>query len=228
MTSTTSGTYDFTLDVDEFIEEALDVIGGDYTNGSEQKKARRTLNLYLIELINKRVPVHTVDTISTTLVASTASYDLGNSINSILEANLKTTSSGTETPLSRYQQRDYHRIPNKTREGRPSSFYSDRNTDTTLVTLWPVPDVSSTYTLETLVAKRIEDVNASYQKIAVPYRYYPLIVAGLRYKLAMKKDDMDPNKFNVIISEYQRIEMDTWANDKEREDFHFFPTQSGA
>jgi hypothetical protein len=225
MTATVSNSYDFVLDVDEIIEEALDDIGGDFSNGQEQKKARRTLNLLLIELTNKSVPIFTIENISTPVTTSD-SYDLGNSINDVLECNLKTIASGIETPLSRYKEREYHRIPNKTTTNRPSNYFVDRQYATTVIKLWPVPPASSVYTLETLVARRIQDVTASFQRLAVPYRFYPLIIQGLRFKLALKKDDMDPTRLSALRAEYNEIMVDTWSNDKERVDFYFYPHTS--
>ena len=38
---TTSGTYNFSLSIDEVIQEAIEMIGGEQTLGHEPKSARR-------------------------------------------------------------------------------------------------------------------------------------------------------------------------------------------
>ena len=43
----TSGTYNFNLDIDEVIQEATEMIGGEQTLGHEPKSARRSINLML-------------------------------------------------------------------------------------------------------------------------------------------------------------------------------------
>jgi len=43
----TSGTFTFNLDIDEVIEEAMEMIGGEQTLGHEPASARRSLNLML-------------------------------------------------------------------------------------------------------------------------------------------------------------------------------------
>ena len=42
-----SGTYDFNLDIDEVIQEAMEMIGGEDTLGHEPASARRSINLML-------------------------------------------------------------------------------------------------------------------------------------------------------------------------------------
>ena len=47
---TTSGTYNFSMDIDEVIQEAMEMIGGEQTLGHEPKSARRSINLLLTGL----------------------------------------------------------------------------------------------------------------------------------------------------------------------------------
>ncbi len=45
-----SGTYNFNLDIDEVIQEAMEMIGGEDTLGHEPASARRSINLMLKDL----------------------------------------------------------------------------------------------------------------------------------------------------------------------------------
>ena len=50
-----SGTYNFNLDIDEVIQEAMEMIGGEETLGHEPKSARRSINLMLNDWQNRGV-----------------------------------------------------------------------------------------------------------------------------------------------------------------------------
>ena len=45
-----SGTYNFNLDIDEVIQEATEMIGGEQTLGHTPQSARRSINLLLIQI----------------------------------------------------------------------------------------------------------------------------------------------------------------------------------
>lgn len=223
MTATTSGLTEFSLDVDEIIEHALEPVGGDYTNANDQSKARRTLNLILIELQNKNIPLNKIDTQTLSLAAGPAVYTLDASVSDVLEATLKTTSSGVETTLDRWGRKEYHQIPDKDTEGRPTLFTTDRSTSGVKIEVWPVAEAASTYTLEALVVKKIEDINAAYQKIDLPYRYFPLLVSWLSYKLSISKQGIGEDVIQRLKLELDTIMMDTFDEDRERVDFLIVP-----
>ena len=220
MVSTTSGTTGFSQDVDDIIEEAMEAIGGDYTSGTEQAKARRTLNLLLIEMQNKKVPLSKISSVSIPLLASTSSYSIDNSVSDVFEVMLKNVSNNTEYSINREGRREFHQLPNKTQEGRPTTYTIDRQRDNVVINVWPVPKKSGEYTLELLSIKRIEDIDASYQKIDLPYRYYPLLVAWLSYKLSLKRQGIDENTRTRLKNELMEIMNDTFEEDRERTDMY--------
>ena len=223
MVSTTSGTTTFFMDVDDIIEEALEPLGGDWSSGVEQSKARRALNLILIELENKRIPLHKIEEVSVSLNSNTQEYVLNNSISDVLECTLKTIASGTEYPLERWGLRDFHQIPNKNQTNRPTLFTTERHKDGVTLKIWPVPNVSATWTAELLAIKRIEDITASYQRIDLPYRYYPLLVAWLSYKLSLSKQGIDETIKTRLKNELVEIMTDTFDEDRERVDIQIKP-----
>jgi len=51
----TSGTYNFNLDIDEIIQEATEMIGGEETLGHEPASARRSINLMLNDWQNRGI-----------------------------------------------------------------------------------------------------------------------------------------------------------------------------
>ena len=51
----TSGTFNFNLDIDEVIQEATEMIGGENTLGHEPASARRSINLMLTDWQNRGI-----------------------------------------------------------------------------------------------------------------------------------------------------------------------------
>jgi hypothetical protein len=224
MVSTTSGTTSFTLDVDDIIDSALEPFGYEYVTAVDMQRARRDLNLLLIELQNKGIPLNKIETVSTSLLADTISYELDSSISDVLEATLKTVSSGVERGIERYSREKYHnKIVDKDMSGVPTVYMTDRNEDAVTVYVWQVPEEDSTYTLELLVFKRVEDITASFQKLDISYRYYPLIVSWLAYKFSLKKTNIEEPIKARLEREYLKILDDTFNETRERTDTNIKP-----
>ena len=57
MAAVTSNQTLFSLDVDDIIEHALLPLGGEHQSGIQAEQNRRTLNLLLIKLQNKNIPL---------------------------------------------------------------------------------------------------------------------------------------------------------------------------
>lgn len=224
MASTTSGTYTFSLDVDDIIESALEPFGEEYVSGVDAQRARRDLNLLLIELQNKGIPLNKLETLSVPLASNTIEYTLDGAFSDVLEATLKTVSSGIERDIQRYSREKYHNnIVDKDKSGVPTVYMVNRDKDACKVSVWQVPEEDSVYTLELLCSKRIEDVTASFQKLDISYRYLPLIVSWLSYKFSVKKMEVPEPMKQRLKNEYLEIMMDTFEEDRERTDTRITP-----
>lgn len=224
MVSTTSGTYTFSLDVDDIIETSLEPFGEEYVSGVDAQRARRDLNLLLIELQNKGIPLNKLETTSVALTEDTKEYSLDSSFSDVLEATLKTVDSGIERDIERYGREKYHnRIVDKDRSGVPTVYMVDRDKDAVKVSVWQVPEEDGEYTLELLCSKRIEDVTASFQKLDISYRYLPLITAWLSYKFSLKKMEVPEQMKQRLKNEYLEIMMDTFEEDRERTNTRIIP-----
>ena len=66
----TSGTYNFNLDIDEIIQEATEMIGGEQTLGHEPKSARRSINLMLNDWQNRGILLWSTFTTAVTVSTS--------------------------------------------------------------------------------------------------------------------------------------------------------------
>lgn len=221
MVATTSGLTDFTMDVDDIIEEAVEPLGGEYTTGVEMDKARRTLNLLLIKLQNKNIPLNKVQEETLSLTIGVRDYDLDGSINDILELSINDPSGYLFIPVERWGLREYHQIPNKTVSQRPTVYATERLANNVKLKVWGTPD--KTYNVSLLVSKRVEDITASYQRLDMSHRYYPLIVAWLTYELSKTRKDISLEERLILKADRDEIMMDTFEEDRERTDFQVTP-----
>jgi hypothetical protein len=204
---TTSGSRDFNLDVAEAIEEAYERIGLEMRTGYDAKTARRSMNLMFAEWANRGLNLWTVATGTTTLTQGTSQYTLAEDVVDLLDMVLRR--SGTDYEMTRISRGDYLDFPNKTDQGRPSQFYFDRQI-APQITLWQTPE-NSTDQLVYYYVQRIEDVDSLTNTTAVPFRFYPCMVAGLAYYLAIKRA---PDRVQMMKSIYEE-EFQRAANEDE-------------
>ena len=197
-------TTDYNPDVGDIIEEAFELAGIESRTGNDLRTARRSLNMLMLEWQNKGINLWTVDeqTItSATIVAGTATYDIDIDTLSILSAVIRTDAADTslqaDIVISPISSATYSQIPSKLQTGRPTLYYFNRigikdvtgSDRASTVTLWPVPDASSTYTFVYWRMRRIADAGASIANtMEVPERFLPALQYGLAEKIAEKKN----------------------------------------
>ena len=180
---TTSGSRDFNLDVGEIIEEAYERCGLEVRTGYDARTARRSLNLMFADWANRGLNLWTVKQGTITLTAGQAQETLTDDVVDILEVTLRR--SNTDYEVERISRGEYATLPNKTTQGRPSQYYFDRQIDP-VINLWSVPE-NSTDQLIYYYVRRIEDADALVNTTDMPFRFYPCMVAGLAYYIAMKR-----------------------------------------
>jgi len=180
---TTSGSRDFNIDVAEIIEEAYERCGLEVRTGYDAKTARRSLNLMFADWANRGLNLWTVEQATLTLTQGQAQETLGVDVVDILEMALRRD--GTDYEMDRISRGDYLDFPNKTSQGRPSQFYFDRKIEP-VINLWQTPE-NSTDQLVYYYVRRIEDADTLTNTTQVPFRFYPCMVAGLAYYLAVKR-----------------------------------------
>ena len=151
-----SGTYNFNLDIDEVIQEAMEMIGGEDTLGHEPASARRSINLMLKDWQNRGILLWSTSTTAVTVVASTTSYDLASSTINALEVVLNRDN--TDIQLTRITPEEYLIIPAHTQTGRPSQYTVRRARDNPVMSVWPIPE-NSTDVLKMEIVKELTDVN---------------------------------------------------------------------
>ena len=223
MTEVLATTTDFNLPVDEILEEAFDILKGEYTNGYDMRSARRSLNLLMIDLTNREYPLAHLEKNTINLTEDQAEYTLDADIIGVLDLNYK-TSDGTETQLYPESLFDYFNIPTKTTEGRPNTYAYDRTTSPSKLVIWPTPDSDAANgTLEFWGMRRHKDITKSYQLVDMDYRYLPALSMGLAYFMSFKKEGIEQQKVENIFNEYEARLERAFYQDRERVDFSVYP-----
>ena len=193
----TSGSRDFNLDVGEIIEEAYERCGLEVRTGYDARTARRSLNLMFADWANRGLNLWTVKEATQALTKGTASYTFtANGIVDILDVVLRRDN--TDYTVQRISRGEYATLPNKTTQGRPSQFYFDRQI-APILNLWAVPE-NSTDQIIYYYVRRIEDADALVNTTDMPFRFYPCMVAGLAYYMAMKRA---PDRIQMLKTVYE-------------------------
>ena len=181
-----------TPDLPDIFEEAYERAGLELNTGYDLRTARRSLNIMLLEWQNRGLNLFTIDAGTLTLTAGTATYTMPVDTIDVIEHQLR-TGSGTnqvDTALERVSVSTYANQSNKNTSGRPSQIYVERLATETKVTLWPVPDSTTSYELAYHRLKGIDGVSSGLgTTAAIPPRFVPCLIAGLAYYVAMKKPE---------------------------------------
>ena len=217
----TSGTYNFNLDIDEVIQEAMEMIGGEDTLGHEPASARRSINLMLTDWQNRGIMLWTTSVSSVTVAASTTSYDLASSTLDALQVVVNR--SDTDIQLTRISPEEYLIIPDKKQTGRPMQYTVRRKRDNPVLSLWPLPE-NSTDVLKMEIIKDMEDVNKSAgQNADIPKRFLPCLTTGLSYFMSMKRPMVAEGRIAMLKTNYEEMLSRAMAEDKERASLKVLP-----
>ena len=186
---TTSGTTAFNMDFTEIAEEAWERAGRELRSGYDLRTARRSMNLMTIEWQNRGINLWTIDEGIINFVAGTSQYDLPADTIDLLEQVIRTgagnVSTQTDLTITRISVSTYASIPNKLSQGRPIQVWIERLRDAPRINVWPVPD-SNDYIFKYYRMRRIKDAGAGVETPDMNFRFYPCLVAGLAYHIAMK------------------------------------------
>jgi hypothetical protein len=192
----TSGTRTFDLSIAEIIEEAYERCGLEVRTGYDAETARRSLNLMFADWSNRGVNLWTVRSATEPLVQGTSAYTLNKHTVDILQIVLNRN--GTDYEMDQISRANYASLPNKTTQGRPSQYYFDRRISP-IINVWATPE-NSTDTLTYYYIQQMEDADYLYNNVEAPLRFYPCMVAGLAYYMAMKRA---PDRLQILKSVYE-------------------------
>ena len=216
-----SGTYNFNLDIDEVIQEAMEMIGGEDTLGHEPASARRSINLMLKDWQNRGILLWSTAVSSVTVAASTTAYDLASTTIDALEVVLNRDD--TDIQLTRISPEEYLLIPNKTQTGRPMQYSIRRGRDNPVMSVWPIPE-NSTDVLKMEIFSELQDVNQSADQNAdLPKRFLPPLTCGLSYYMSMKRPGVEAGRIQMLKVNYEEKLARAMLEDRERATMRVVP-----
>ena len=216
-----SGTYNFNLDIDEVIQEATEMIGGEDTLGHEPASARRSINLMLKDWQNRGILLWTTSTTLVTVVASTTAYDLSSNVINALEVVI--SRDNTDIKLTRITPEEYLIIPAKTQTGKPSQYSIRRGRDNPVMSVWPIPE-NSTDVIKIETVTELQDVNKSaIQNADLPKRFLPPLTCGLSYYMAMKRPGVADTRIAMLKANYEETLARAMEEDRERASLYLLP-----
>ena len=192
----TSGSRDFNLDVGEVIEEAYERCGLEVRTGYDARTARRSLNLMFADWANRGLNLWTVKQGTITLTQGQAQETLTDDVVDLLDVVVRRNS--TDFEVERISRGEYATLPNKTTQGRTSQYWLNRQIDP-VINLWAVPE-NSTDQLIYYYVRRIEDADSLVNTTDMPFRFFPCMVAGLAYYMAMKRA---PERVQLLKTVYE-------------------------
>lgn len=92
------------------------------------------------------------------------------------------------------------------------------------VTVWPVPDNSTTYTLVYWRLRRTQDAGQGVDVADIPFRFIPCMVAGLSYYMGMKIPEAY-DRLPVLKQQYDEAWQLAADEDREKAAIRFVPRQ---
>jgi hypothetical protein len=216
-----SGTFNFNLDIDDVIQEASEMLGGEQTLGHEPKSARRSINLMLKDWQNRGILLWSTETTAVTVVASVTSYELSDSTIDALQVIINRDDS--DIAATRISFEEYLQIPAKSQTGRATQYSIKRNVNNPTLFIWPIPE-NSTDVLKIEKISELQDVNKSEgQNADLPKRFLPCLTAGLAFYMGVKRPGVTPEKLTFLKANYEELLARALTEDSERASIFFKP-----
>jgi len=223
MTASTTAAFD--MEFTEVAEEAWERAGREMRSGYDLRTARRSMNLMTIEWQNRGINMWTIDEGSVSLVKGTSEYPLPADTIDLLEHVIRTNNGNVSTQsdltISRVSVSTYASIPSKLTQGRPIQVWVERLAAAPTINLWPVPDRDD-YVFKYYYMRRIKDAGAGVETPDMNFRFYPCLVAGLAYHIAMKIPEL-VSRIPMLKAVYdEQFEMAA-GEDREKASVTFVP-----
>lgn len=220
----TSGTTAWNPDQTDIIELAGAMAGTELRTGNDLRLTRSALNVLLQSWTNRGFNLWAVTNATIPLIQGTATYNLPTDTIDVIEAAIRTGSSTTQSDITirRLGVAQYTAIPNKTTPGRPVQFYVSRQLTPT-ITIWPVPDLNSTYTLYYYYLRKMQDAGTTADlTMDTPVRFIPALIAGLAYYISVFKPELSSRSVGLKAMYDEEWELAS-GEDRERAPVRWIP-----
>ena len=110
---------------------------------------------------------------------------------------VRESESATDVPMNALSYESYFQLPNKTSTGIPVSYNYDRQKDSAVIRIWPVP-ANVENLMKITITERIEDVDSVSNTMDFPQEWLEAIVLNLAVRLAPSFGRAGNNNFMEI------------------------------
>jgi hypothetical protein len=236
LTTTTSGTSAFNLDLNNLVEEAFERCGSELRTGYDLRTARRSLNLLTIEWANRGINLWTIEEGTIPLVQGQIAYNLPADTIDLLDQVVRTGTGQNQQDINitRISESTYITIPNKNAQGRPIQVWINRQSGADYpvtgvkhpqINVWPAPEQSNFYTFVYFRLRRIQDAGEGGTHTQdIPFRFLPCMVAGLAYHLSLKIPEAAP-RIEMLKAIYEQEFQLAADEDREKASLRLAPRQ---
>jgi hypothetical protein len=209
------------VSVIDIIQNAALKVGGAPYEGESLKTAKFELNMLVQEILAYEIPLSYLKRFDISVAAAIDSVTLDVSITEIL--NLVEDNTNTSRfPLQRAGILEFDEIATgSSQTGRPSIFTTHSKSDSVELKLWPKTDAAYTYTAYAEISP--EEITDYDESIGVKPVFFPVLIAGLAYRLACNDKMITDEKRMMLRAEWNsklKMAMDA---DRERADFVVTP-----
>lgn len=91
------------------------------------------------------------------------------------------------------------------------------------VNIWPTGNPGQQYTLIYYRMRRMQDAGTGINTQDIPFRWIPVMVAGLAYMLSVKLPDIDPNRVVGLKAAYEELFQQAAEEDRDKANARFVP-----
>lgn len=182
---TASGTYNFSPEVAEVVDESFERAGVDpeTLTARHLRSARRSMNFIFSDWANEGIKLWQIEQETLTLVQGTATYNTPSDTIGLLEVFVRRD--GIDTIVEPMARDEHAAVPNKTTQGMISQYYFDRQSPVPTITLWQVPE-NATDVVHYYRWRQMQDVGSPSNTADVPYRWLEALTAELAARLSGK------------------------------------------
>lgn len=122
----------------------------------------------------------------------------------------------TEIPLGVLNRDSYVQQANQIFQGRPTTFWFQRDINQPVLNLWPAPNAYAEYSqLIVWRHRQIMDVGTLQQELDIPQRWYNAIVYKLAATIALEVDIVDPALVSILTPLAENAMRIAWAGDND-------------
>ena len=218
----------FNLQVDDLIDAAMARVGGPAATGWEAESATRALGLLFQVMTVRGTNLWQMESATAlTLTEDVAYVTLPTDTVDVrsVRVYLTTDSPRREWPLVRLSYAEYDAIPEKSLGGQPTQYYLDRQRDTYTLYVYPTPDLG-TYRIAYRKIRKPADTTVMATDVDAPARWFPALVSGLAYHIALERPDMDIAKRAELKAQWEQDYAEAAAEDKEMANIRVRPNLS--